>query len=204
MMCMNRWMALASLAGCLLGGKQLCAQWKAEARAFQAELNRQYHDPEDSPLDSLGRIHFTHHEFFPIAKDYRVRVRFVRTPDAQPFEMPTVSGKTKTFLKYGELHFMLNGRRDTLAAYQNVKLATQAEHAQDLFIPFKDWTSGEESYGGGRYMDWKIPKSAKAWLDFNQCYNPYCAYSTGWNCPIPPPENYVDSKVMAGVKAWKH
>ncbi|HEX2901037.1 MAG TPA: DUF1684 domain-containing protein [Bacteroidia bacterium] len=52
-------------------------------------------------------------------------------------------------------------------------------------------------------MDWKIPATDKAFLDFNQCYNPYCAYSTGWSCPIPPQENYVDSKVLAGVKAWK-
>ncbi|MFN8396198.1 MAG: DUF1684 domain-containing protein [Bacteroidia bacterium] len=177
-----------------------CSGWKSVASDFQEELNRQYRDPKDSPLDSLDRLKFEHHEFFPISKDYRVRAEFVRTADAKPFEMPTVSGKTKSFVKYGELHFTLNGRRDTLSAYQNLKLAQDPKYAQDLFIPFKDHCSGEEAYGGGRYIDWKIPASSQTWLDFNQCYNPYCAYSTGWNCPIPPDENYVDSPVRAGIK----
>jgi uncharacterized protein (DUF1684 family) len=118
--------------------------------------------------------------------------------------MPTVSGKTKTFVKYGELHFTMNGRADTLFAYQNLKLAAKEDYDNTLFIPFRDHASGEEAYGGGRYIDWPIPKSDQATLNFNLCYNPYCAYSTGWNCPIPPQENYVDSKVLAGVKAWKH
>lgn len=193
-------------AVCLLVGCGLQAQsyqWKKGAKAFQKELNRQYRDPEDSPLDSLDRVAFRRHDFFSISKDFCVPVTFIRTPDELPFEMPTVSGKTKTFVQYGELHFTLNGRRDTLYAYQNIKLAENPAYAEDLFIPFKDHTSGEEAYGGGRYIDWKIPKSAAAVLDFNVCYNPYCAYSTGWNCPIPPQENYVDSKVLAGVKAWK-
>lgn len=191
--------------GFLLTASMLVAQgpgWKSEVVAFQQELNRQYADPKDSPMDSLDRIHFQGHAFFPISADYRVKVRYVRTPDAKPFEMPTVSGKTKTFVKHGELYFKLNGRMDTLSAYQNVKLAMKPEYAKDLFIPFKDYCSGEEAYGGGRYIDWKIPKSKRAFLDFNQCYNPYCAYSSGWSCPIPPEENFVDSKVMAGIKAW--
>ncbi len=185
------------------GLKAQSSNWKKEAKAFQKALNQQYRDLVDSPLDSLDRIAFKKHDFFPISKDFCVAVTFIRTPDELPFEMPTVSGKTKTFVQYGELHFTLNGRKDTLFAYQNLKLAENPEFAEDLFIPFKDHTSGEEAYGGGRYIDWKIPKSAEAVLDFNVCYNPYCAYSTGWSCPIPPQENYVDSKVLAGVKAWK-
>ncbi|MEY3441814.1 MAG: hypothetical protein RLZZ519_95 [Bacteroidota bacterium] len=189
---------------CVYGGMQAqIGNWKKGAKAFQKELNRQYRDEKDSPLDSLDRIHFRRHDFFPISEAFYVPVTFVRTPDEPPFEMPTVSGKTKTFLKYGELHFTLNGRKDTLFAYQSLQLAAKPDYAGHLFIPFKDHTSGEEAYGGGRYIDWTIPKSKEIYLDFNQCYNPYCAYSTGWNCPIPPQENYVDSKVLAGVKAWK-
>lgn len=203
----RKWsLSLALLLGFLLVQGYAGAQspkWKKEAKAFQKALNHQYRDPKDSPLDSLDRIGFKHHDFFPLSATYCVPVTFLRTPDEPPFEMPTVSGKTKTFVKYGELHFTLNGRKDTLYAYQNLKLAAQKEYENDLFIPFKDETSGEEAYGGGRYIDWKIPATDKAFLDFNQCYNPYCAYSTGWSCPIPPQENYVDSKVLAGVKAWK-
>ena len=187
-------------------GMQLSAQkhaWRKAAKAFQKELNRQYADPEDSPLDSLDRLAFKQLDFFPIRKNYCVNAKFVRTSDAIPFEMPTISGKTKTFVKYGELHFELNGQKDTLAAYQNLKLVDSEEYANYLFIPFKDHSSGEEAYGGGRYIDWLIPTGVDVVLDLNQCYNPYCAYSTGWNCPIPPQENYIDQKVLAGVKKWK-
>ncbi len=183
--------------------------WKAAAKAFQAELNRQYSDPEDSPLDSLDRIDFKRHQFYPLRSKYCVEVTCIPTPDKQPFEMPTVSGKTKTIVQVYALVFELNGRKDTLAAYRNLKLAQQPQYADDLFIPFKDYSSGFKSYGGGRYIDWKMPaqvetKKSTVYLDFNQCYNPYCAYSTGWSCPLPPQENYVETKVHAGVRRWKH
>lgn len=177
--------------------------WRKAAEDFQAELVRQYADSAETPLRGDERLHFTGLTFFPIREAYRVEARFERTPDAVPFEMPTVSGKTKTFVQYGRLHFQLRGQDLQLAVYQNVKAAAIAEYAEDLFIPFRDHSSGKESYGGGRYMDVKIPKGETMVLDFNQCYNPYCAYSKGWNCPIPPAENYLAVKVLAGVKAYK-
>jgi uncharacterized protein (DUF1684 family) len=152
-------------------------------------------------------LQFKHHHFYPIRKQYCVTATCIPTPDETPFEMPTVSGKTKTFVKVCLLVFTLHGRRDTLAAYRNLKLAAQAAYEDELFIPFKDYSSGFKSYGGGRYIDWTMPAAqlssvSTVTLNFNLCYNPYCAYSTGWNCPIPPQENYVDSHVHAGVKKY--
>lgn len=199
--------------GCALGvlllaaGTQVQAQasdWRKAAEDFQAELVRQYADTNETPLKGEERTHFTGLEFFKVSKAYCVTARFERTPDAKPFEMPTVSGKTKTFVQYGRLHFRLRGKDLVLAAYQNVKAAAAPDYAGDLFIPFRDHSSGEESYGGGRYMDIPIPTGATTVLDFNQCYNPYCAYSKGWNCPIPPAENYLPVKVLAGVKAYQN
>ena len=73
-----------------------------------------------------------------------------------------------------------------------------------LFVPFKDWTNGEESYGGGRYIDLKTGDitDGKITIDFNKCYNPWCAYSDGYNCPIPPVENHFELKIEAGEKMW--
>jgi uncharacterized protein len=185
------------------------ANWKAETKEFQAELNRQYADPKDSPLDSLDRIHFKRHRFYPIRAAFCVAATCIPTPDQQPFEMPTVSGKTKTFVQVCMLVFEVRGHKDTLYAYRNLKLAQQPEYVDDLFIPFKDYSSGFKSYGGGRYIDWKMPADSlqeirPVHINFNLCYNPYCAYSTGWNCPIPPSENYVEAKIHAGVRRWKH
>jgi uncharacterized protein len=176
--------------------------WRAAAEEFQAELVRQYADTAETPLRGDERLHFTGLEFFPIRKAYCVEARFERTPDAVPFEMPTVSGKTKTFVQYGILHFQLHGKALRLSAYQNLKAAATAAGADDLFIPFRDESSGGKSYGGGRYIDIKIPKTPNVLLDFNQCYNPYCAYSKGWNCPIPPADNYLLTNVHAGVRAY--
>jgi uncharacterized protein (DUF1684 family) len=65
------------------------------------------------------------------------------------------------------------------------------EHKNDLFIPFKDLTSGKDTYGGGRYLDVQIPEGNTLILNFNTAYNPYCAYTDGYFCPIPPAEKYA-------------
>ena len=75
--------------------------------------------------------------------------------------------------------------------------------ADYLFLPFTDLTSGVDTYGGGRYIDQKIPEGNSIIIDFNQSYNPYCAYNPRYSCPIPPPENDLLIEIMAGVKDFK-
>lgn len=200
---MMRIIGVGLLAVYLLSGCSAERRWQKSVDGFQQELNAHYKHPEDSPLEEADRKTFTSHNFFPADRSYCVEADFVATPDTEPFEMPTVSGKTKLYRKYGELHFRLKGRADTLTVYQNIKNMDHPEYGKLLFLPFRDESSGHESYGGGRYIDLPIPTGDKVQLDFNQCYNPYCAYSSGWNCPIPPAENFVNSKVLAGVSKWK-
>ena len=74
-----------------------------------------------------------------------------------------------------------------------------------LFLPFLDNTNGEESYGGGRYVEARIPEGDTIIIDFNKAYNPYCAYNEKYSCPIVPRQNYLPIEVKAGVKAFgKH
>jgi len=73
------------------------------------------------------------------------------------------------------------------------------EYKNYLFIPFKDLTSGTETYGGGRYMDIMIPEGDEIILNFNTAYNPYCAYANGYFCPIPPAENTLNVEIRAGA-----
>ena len=74
-----------------------------------------------------------------------------------------------------------------------------------LFLPFLDNTNGETSYGGGRYVEGRIPEGDILVIDFNKAYNPYCAYNEKYSCPIVPRENSVDENIEAGVKAYdKH
>lgn len=116
--------------------------------------------------------------------------------------MPTYSGAQKTFVKYGVVKFRIDGRRQKLTVYRSLGLETLPQYRDYLFVPFKDKTSGSATYGGGRYMDLKVSdvKDGNCVLDFNKAYNPYCAYSEGFNCPIPPKENTLLVAIKAGEK----
>lgn len=118
--------------------------------------------------------------------------------------MPTYSGVKKTYVKYGTLRFRLNGRKQSLNVYRSLSLQANAKYKDYLFIPFKDKTNGMISYGGGRYLDLKTTdlKDNTYTLDFNKAYNPYCAYSDGFNCPIPPAANHLAIEIKAGEKKF--
>ena len=83
------------------------------------------------------------------------------------------------------------------------------EYQDYLFLPFKDLSNGNQTYGGGRYLDFRQgdihEKAGESWLilDFNKCYNPYCAFSDGYNCPVPPQENHLPMAVDAGERQFK-
>jgi len=114
--------------------------------------------------------------------------------------MPTSGIKRPEYVKYGEVYFNLLGREYKLNVYQSQELLAQQQYKDYLFIPFRDSTSGRETYGGGRYIDVNIPSGDSLMIDFNKAYHPYCAYTEGYNCPIPPKENFINIPVKAGVK----
>jgi len=116
------------------------------------------------------------------------------------FKMPTSTERTPIYRRYGFVYFEIAGQKCTLTVYQNMELIKKEGFKDYLFIPFKDATSGKESYGGGRYLDLRIPSSTAIVLDFNTCYNPYCAYSMRYSCPIPPAENTLNINIEAGEK----
>lgn len=173
----------------------------AEIQKFQKELNEGYRNPDETPLRGENLANFKEHPFFPVNLKYRVKAKFTKTENPQPFEIPTSSGKSKTFLEYGKATFVLDGNPFTLTLYQNVKLAADPKYANYLFLPFRDETNGKETYGGGKYIDLKIPGGKTIVIDFNQSYQPYCAYNAyDYNCPIVPEENWLPVRIEAGVK----
>jgi uncharacterized protein len=167
----------------------------------RAEYKQGFLQSERSPLDSADLDNL---RFFEADEAYRVVCVFHRTPDEQPFDVPTSSGITKSFVKYGFLTFELEGRTLKLAVYQNLTLRNMPIFAQHLFLPFRDESNGDTTYGGGRYLDLTIAEvEAEApVLDFNLCYNPWCHYSDGFNCPIPPAENTLDIAIPVGEMNW--
>lgn len=142
--------------------------------------------------------------FYEPDSTYRVEAVIRLTPDAQEFKMPTYSGLERPYIKYGILSFNLKGENIELSVYKNLMLKDNPAFVDYLFIPFKDTTNGNDTYGGGRYLELRLGefKGNSVLLDFNRCYNPYCAYSEGFNCPIPPLENRLKVKIEAGEKMF--
>lgn len=138
-------------------------------------------------------------DYFEVNPDFQITATFQKSK-GKKFEMPTSTDRTPIYRRYGYLYFEMDGKQQQLEVYQNVALTRKKEYRDYLFIPFRDATSGEETYGGGRYLDFKIPRGKEALIDFNLSYNPYCAYSYRYSCPIPPKENTLDVKVFAGEK----
>ena len=174
----------------------------ADILIFQRELNDEFKDPETSPLSDKYRMDFESLEFFTPDTTYVVQAKLVRTPEALPFLMPTTTDRKSEEVVYGVAHFELAGKSWQLEIYQNKELMLDEGYEDYLFLPFTDVTNGEESYGGGRYIDLRIPNSDMITIDFNRAYNPYCAYNKKYSCPLVPSVNSLDIRVMAGVKAF--
>lgn len=173
---------------------------ESEVKKFQKELNEEYLNPKETPLRGDNFTNFRAHPFFPINSKYRVTAKFVKTENAEPFELPTSSGKTKSYKEYGKATFELDGNSYTLTLYQSLALIKQKKYKDHLFLPFRDATNEKETYGGGKYMDLTIPKGNTIVLDFNKSYQPYCAYNAyDYNCPIVPEENKLPVEIRAGV-----
>lgn len=185
-----------------------CAQNKRPVKGeteFQRKLNAEYKDATTSPLKDKDRKQFEGLDFFKFDSAYVVYALFKRTPNEKPFKMKTTTDRLPVYVKYGELTFSLKGENFKLDIYQNLDLIKKEGYEDYLFLPFLDETNGFESYGGGRYIDLRIPEGDVTEIDFNKAYNPYCAYNDRYSCPIVPRINYLKTRIEAGVKVFdKH
>lgn len=173
------------------------------AQKYQEQLNKEYADPAESPLTPKDLKKFKSLDFYPIDITYCITAKFVRTPNEKPFEMPTTTDRKPMYVKFGEVYFTLQGKECKLDVFQNIDLVKKEEYKNHLFLPFTDFTSGNGSYGGGRYIDLQQVEGDSIIIDFNTAYNPYCAYNHKYSCPIPPAQNDIPVEVKAGVKEYK-
>jgi uncharacterized protein (DUF1684 family) len=176
---------------------------KAEVTRFQEELDNEYADPQHSPLGPKAAKKFKGHAFFPVDLSYRVLAKLLPTPTTTFFDMKTTTSRFAEMRIYGYLVFELQGKSFNVPVYQSKSLKT-SDYDDHLFFPFHDLTNRTATYPGGRYIDLHIPKTGEQIvLDFNQAYNPYCAYSERYSCPIVPKENFLNILVKAGVMYGK-
>jgi len=156
---------------------------------------------DDSPIPDEQKASFVGLRYFPIDLKYRYQLRLHKYRQQDVFDITTSSGVLRKAAKYGYFEFEIQGRNSRLQVYKLLDI--QENHPNLLFVPFKDATSGKETYGGGRYLDFHKNSSDTYLLDFNLAYNPSCAYGKdGYNCPIPPAENVLEVAILSGEKDY--
>jgi uncharacterized protein (DUF1684 family) len=175
-----------------------------DIRRWQQHYKAEFLTDPRSPVKEKDTAYI---RFFLVNSEWNVPAKVTLTPEAKAFDMATHSGKTKRFRPFVGLHFIDPASKSlryfTLIAYERVdRPASDTDAARTLFIPFQDLTNGDETYGGGRYIDLMKAdvKGGQIMLDFNKAYNPYCAFGEGFSCPIPPVENRLKLYIRAGEK----
>ena len=166
----------------------------------------EFHNKETSPLTAKDLKTFEALEFYKIDQKFKVTAKLVKEKDPVIFEMQTTTTRKPLYIKYGTLTFTLEGKKQTLTIYQNKDFDRDPQYKDYLFLPFTDKTSGNGSYGGGRYIDVLTTDEnadGTITIDFNKSYNPYCAYNSKYSCPLTPKENTVSVALKAGIKAYK-
>lgn len=154
---------------------------------------------DDSPIMDSIKADFEGLRYFPINPEYKVTAALEKLSKNQTLTLGTSDGKNKTYTKYAYATFQIGGVTSKLLLLQS-----QDENGQKhLFIPFGDQTNGNETYGGGRYLDLEFTKGSQTTIDFNMSYNPYCAYSPNFSCPLPPAENRLAISIEAGERNYE-
>ena len=129
--------------------------------------------------------------------------KLIRTPGTPYVKMKTTTDEVNEERVYGTVEFEFEGQSFSLNVYQSKDAMSTPGFENYLFLPFLDKTNGDESYGGGRYLDLRIPNGDSIEIDFNKAYNPYCVYNERYSCPLVPRVNFIDFEVKAGMKNYE-
>ena len=182
-----------------MADESAAGQWADELDEWRKGKDEAFGHVGDSPLDD-EQIGFFHGlTYFPVDPEFRFVVSIETFSRQEVVEMQTSTGDLAKYERHGLVHFSVGGQDQQLTVYRSLE-------AGDWFLPFRDATSGKDSYGAGRYMELSpVHGEAGEWvLDFNYAYNPFCAYNERWVCPLPPAENTLSVEIRAGEKVLGH
>ncbi len=160
---------------------------------FRQRKDAFFKDHAQSPLSDAQKLVFEHLNYFPENPELRLALDLDTSGDGigEEITIGTVNGDAKHYTRAGRVHFSVDGQEVALTVFKE-------QVRGHFFVPFRDATAGDETYAVGRYLEPKLLPDGKLAFDLNQAYNPYCAYNTGWACPIPPFENVIKAPIRAG------
>jgi uncharacterized protein (DUF1684 family) len=176
------------------------SEWKANLETAREGKDNFFAQQWQSPIPPQDKPRFKGLQYYPLDSSYRFELELHKHPEQQAVRMAYTKGNEQDFIRWGEFRFKIAGKELSLQTYK------RSLGEQTLFVPFKDATSGRETYGAGRYLDLEPSRDrtrdGKWILDFNQAYNPWCAYSEAYTCPLVPGENRLDVPIYAGEKDY--
>jgi uncharacterized protein (DUF1684 family) len=170
----------------------------SELDEFRAGKDEFFRDDPHSPLTDAQRAEFNGLRYYPQSEELRIRA--VLETDGvdreEPIRMQTTSGDVQEYRRAGVVRFEVDGEPAQVTLYRS-------DDDEGLFLPFRDATSGTETYGAGRYLEVEPPgPDGTVEVDLNLAYNPFCAYNPDWACPIPPGENWLRVPIRAGEQTF--
>ncbi len=180
------------------------AEYARDVELQRKEKDDYFQSDPDSPIPAEVRGKMKGLEYFPPDLKFRLHVRLSKLPTPEPVTLATSKGVPRPMVRYGHYDFEIDGVRQRLYAYRSAPQPGHHHEDASLFVPFRDATSGKESYGAARYLDLEVQPSGDYVLDFNLAYNPYCAYSDDYVCPFPPKENWLTVPIRAGEKSFPY
>ena len=186
---------------CLISGSSLAQTYDQQIAKHREEYKADFIKETRSPLREAD---FKDLHFYDADSTFNITGKVTILKNEKIFKMPTYDGTSKEFIRYAKVSFKIDGKNLELTLYRNITLMANPAFKDLLFLPFTDLTNNKTTYGGGRYIDLDLKKikNNKLAIDFNKAYNPYCAYSDGYRCPIPPEENDLDVAIAAGEKKY--
>lgn len=163
-------------------------------QAFRAEKDQFFAHHPQSPLTREQKANFQGLDYFPETPDLRLEVNVEEFAEKNHIEMQTTTGDVQSYIRFGKIHFQVDGQDAELTVYAN-------QHG--FFLPFVDSLAGKETYPAGRYLEPELQHNGKLLIDFNMAYNPYCAYNEMWSCPLTPFENRLKVPIRAGERIFQ-
>jgi uncharacterized protein (DUF1684 family) len=165
-----------------------------ELKRFRAEKDRVFAQDPDSPLTPAQRRGFHGLDYFEENPGLVIDGSVDRNVEPGEVRMATSAGDEQVYERYGVVRFTVEDQPAEVTLYAS-------DDSDELFVPFRDATSGKETYGAGRYLELHA-HGDQVTIDFNYAYNPNCAYDPSWSCPLPPPENWLKVPIRAGEKTF--
>jgi uncharacterized protein (DUF1684 family) len=176
-------------------------EWATQLRENRAEKDRFFAEHRQSPIPPEERDDFDGLDYFEPDATYRVEATVAVYDDPERVDVETSDGRTVPYDRVAAFTFDIDGETHELQGYRQPN-----DDSDTVFVPFRDKTTGQQTYEDGRYMELEpereLGEGEEVTVDFNLAYSPFCAFSETFSCPLPPEENWLDTTIEAGEKTY--